>query len=58
VFGWFQESFIGMEQKSAHLLYAGYLKGGDQAAGTEIELRVASQLDNASKMSRNDKPHG
>ena len=37
-----------MEQDSAHIIHAGYLKGGDQA-GMEIELRVESQLNNASK---------
>ena len=49
VFGWYQESFTGVERESAYVLYAGYQKGGYQA-GTEIELRVTSKLDNASKM--------
>ena len=49
VFGWYQESFTGVEQESAYMLYAGYLKGRDQA-GVAIELRVTSKLDNASKM--------
>ena len=38
-----------MEQGPAHMIQAGYLKGGEQA-GVEIILKVASQLDNASKL--------
>ena len=50
VFGWFQDSFTGMELKSdAHMINAGYLKGGEHA-GVEIVLEVTSQLYNASKM--------
>ena len=48
VFGWLQDSFIGMEQGPAHMVHVGYLKGG-QLAGVEIILNVMSQLDNASK---------
>ena len=50
VFGWFQDSFIGMEQEIAHRLSAGYLKGAEQAgAGATIMLNVMSIFGNACK---------
>ena len=32
VFGWFQESFSGIERGPAHILQAGYRKGREAAA--------------------------
>ena len=50
VFGWLQDSFVGMEQESAYNLSAGYLKGAEQAgAGARITLDVKIVFGNASK---------
>ena len=50
VFGWFQDSFIGMEQEIAHSLSAGYLKGAEQAGdGARMTLNVNRIFGNASK---------
>ena len=36
VFGWFQNSFNGVEQDSAYSLSVGYLKGAEQAGVSSI----------------------
>jgi hypothetical protein len=50
VFGWFEDSYTGMERESAHTLLAGYLKGGEQA-NVPIIFDVISKLGTASKYS-------
>ena len=51
VFGWFQDSFIGIEQESAYSLPAGYLKGAEQAGAlsAELMLNVVTNFSNAGK---------
>ena len=50
VFGWFQDSFIGLERDAAYNLSAGYLKGAEQAgAGTRLMLNVMTKFSNARK---------
>ena len=51
VFGWFQDSFIGIEQESAYSLPAGYLKGAEQAGAlsAELMLNVMTKFSNAGK---------
>ena len=50
MFGWFQDSFIGMEQEIAYSLSAGYLKGAEQAGdGATMTLNVIRVSGNASK---------
>ena len=49
VFGWFHDSFTGMEQRQAHTVQAGYQKGAEQA-NVEILLNVVSELVTASKL--------
>ena len=36
MFGWFQNSFVGIEQDSAYSLMAGYLKGAEQTGADVI----------------------
>ena len=44
VFGWFQDSFVGLEQELAHTLEAGYLKGAEVAeVNISVNLDVMSQ---------------
>ena len=51
VFGWFENSFIGLEQEIAHSLSAGYLKGAEQAGeGATMILNVMRIFRNASKL--------
>ena len=56
VFGWFQNSFIGMEQESAYSQVVGYLKGTEQA-GTDarlvlnVMLMIRPKTDNHAGMS-------
>ena len=50
VFGWFQDSFIGIERESAYNLSAGYIRGAEQAgAGAALILNVMTQFSNARK---------
>ena len=39
VYGWFQDSFVGVEQELAHTLEVGYLKGAE-VAGVNISVNV------------------
>ena len=39
VFGWFQDSFVGLEQELAHTVVVGYLKGAE-VAGVNISVNV------------------
>ena len=48
VFGWYQDSFTGVERDQAYMLQAGYQKGAEQA-DVDILLNVVSELDTASK---------
>ena len=41
VFGWFQDSFVGIEQELAHTVEVGYLKGAE-VAGINISVNVVS----------------
>ena len=47
MFGWFQDSFAGVERRQTHVVQAGYQKGAEQA-GVDILLNVVSELDTAS----------
>ena len=50
VFGWFQDSFVGIERESPYNLSVGYLKGADQAGTSEeLMLNVVMKLMNARK---------
>ena len=50
VFGWFQDSFIGIEQDPAYNLSAGYLKGAEQAGvGARLMLNVMIKFSSARK---------
>ena len=50
MFGWFQDSFVGMEQEIAHSLSVGYLKGAEQAGdGARMMLNVIRIFGSASK---------
>lgn len=50
VFGWFQDSFFGIEQDSAYNLSAGYLKGAEQAgADARLMLNVRTKFRSARK---------
>ena len=50
VFGWFQNSFIGMEQDATYNLTAGYLKGAEQAgAGARLTLNIMVKISSARK---------
>ena len=48
VFGWFQNSFIGIERESPYNLSVGYLKGAEQA-GVRLMLNVMKNLGTARK---------
>jgi hypothetical protein len=51
VLGWFQGSFVGIEQESAYNLLVGYLKGAEQAgASAALVLDVMTKFSNASKL--------
>ena len=40
MFGFFQESFVGVEQRSVHVVEVGYQKGAEQA-GKNIRFEVS-----------------
>ena len=44
VYGWFQESFTGVEQDSNHLLEVGYQKGAQQARLDLLFLTTAQPI--------------
>ena len=48
VFGWFQNSFAGIERESPYNLSVGYLKGAEQA-GARLMLNVMENLGTARK---------
>ena len=50
MFGWFQDSFVEMEQETALNVSAGYLKGAEQAGdGARMMLNVVRTFGSASK---------
>ena len=49
VFGFFQDSFIEVEQELGYTVLAGYQKGAD-VAGEDLELLVMSTDGTASKL--------
>ena len=50
VFGWYQDSFVGIEQESPYNLSVGYLKGAEQAgASARLMLNVLTKFMNARK---------
>jgi hypothetical protein len=48
VFGWFQDSFVGIERESAYNLSVGYIKGAEQA-GARLMLNVVTNFGTARK---------
>ena len=53
MFGWFQDSFIGIERESTYSLSVGYLKGAEQAgtsASADLMLNVVTKFGNASEL--------
>ena len=53
MFGWFQDSFAGIEQESTYSLSVGYLKGAEQACtskSAELMLNVMTKFGNASEL--------
>ena len=53
VFGWFQDSFIGIERESTYSLSVGYLKGAEQAGtstSADLMLNVVIKFGNASEL--------
>ena len=48
MFGWFQDSFVGIERESPYNLSVGYLKGAEQA-GARLMLNVRENLGTARK---------
>ena len=50
VFGWFQDSFAGVEQESAYNLSVGYIKGAEEAGtGAKLMLNIMAKFSNARK---------
>ena len=50
VFGWFQDSFAGIERESPYILSVGYLKGAEQAGtSAALMLNVIMKFMNARK---------
>ena len=50
VFGWLEDSFVGIEQESAYNISAGYLKGDEQVgAGARLMLNVMARFNDTSK---------
>ena len=49
VFGWYQNSFIGVEQEVAYKMQAGYQKGASHT-NVNLQFDIASWLDTASKL--------
>ena len=49
VFGWFQDTFIGMEQAASHSVQAGYLKGASHT-NNRLEFNVVSKVGTAGKL--------
>lgn len=51
VFGWFQDSFVGIERETPYSLSVGYLKGTDQAGtSAELMLNIMTKFGNASEL--------
>ena len=48
MFGWFEDSFIGIERESPYNISVGYLKGAEQA-GARLMLNVMENLGTARK---------
>ena len=50
VFGWFQDSFIGIERESTYSLSVGYLKGAaGTSASADLMLSIVTKFGNASE---------
>ena len=56
VFGWFQDSFIGIERDLRYSLQAGYQKGASYYVNTSFRFDVVSRMGSASMSSYDNFP--
>ena len=51
VYGWLQDSFVGVERGASYSVQMGYLKGAAQA-GVDLVFNVSRELGTAGKLSQ------